>query len=345
LSFIPPGNGGFVHNPPGELADLSRLKIPIRDKRRLTWGYHALYSNIEVMETSRGCTRSCNFCSIRHMYGRSFRTYPISRVLEDLDDIYYKRKCRLAFIADDNLVLDPSRVIELCGQIRCRGYKGLNLVVQADCLSMAKEEKMVDAMAAAGVTSVFLGIENVSPKNLKVAKKGNITQAAAKAVANCHKHGIMIIGGLIQGFPDDDEEAIVRNFDFLNVLGVDAAYTQILTPYPKTAIRRQLMEQGLLTNPRGYKYYSGLWANVKTKHLSAERLQYLFWLHKQKVLGWWEPSALARRNGQLWTGIWRFLVRPVFKYFVDRTLAKKGWNERYRKELERMENMNRFADL
>jgi hypothetical protein len=84
---------------------------------------------------------------------------------------------------------------------------------------------------------------------------------------------------------------------------------------------------------------------VKTKHLSAERLQYLFWLHKQKVLGWWEPSALARRNGQLWTGIWRFLVRPVFKYFVDRTLAKKGWNERYRKELERMENMNRFADL
>jgi radical SAM superfamily enzyme YgiQ (UPF0313 family) len=30
-------NGRFVHNPRGELLDLSRLKSPIRDKRRLSW--------------------------------------------------------------------------------------------------------------------------------------------------------------------------------------------------------------------------------------------------------------------------------------------------------------------
>jgi anaerobic magnesium-protoporphyrin IX monomethyl ester cyclase len=34
--------GRFVHNPKGELLDLSRLKLPIRDKRRLTWGYHIM---------------------------------------------------------------------------------------------------------------------------------------------------------------------------------------------------------------------------------------------------------------------------------------------------------------
>ena len=105
--------GVFIHNPKRDLLDLSRLKPPIRDKRRLTWGYHVMNNKIEVMETSRGCTRSCNFCSIRHMYGRSFRTFPIEHVLANLDDIYYKRKTRWVFVADDNLVLAPDRVITL----------------------------------------------------------------------------------------------------------------------------------------------------------------------------------------------------------------------------------------
>ncbi|MCG8553378.1 MAG: DegV family EDD domain-containing protein, partial [Desulfobacterales bacterium] len=96
----------FITNPMGELQDLSRIKPPIRDKRRLTWGYHVMNMKAEVLETSRGCTRTCNFCSMKHMYGRTFRTYPIERVIADLDDIYYNKKTRLAFIVDDNLVLD-----------------------------------------------------------------------------------------------------------------------------------------------------------------------------------------------------------------------------------------------
>ena len=96
---------GFVHNPKGELLDLSRLKLPIRDKRRLTWGYHIMNRKVEVMETSRGCTRNCNFCSIRHMYGRAFRPFPMERIIADIDDIYYKCKTRMIFVSDDNLVI------------------------------------------------------------------------------------------------------------------------------------------------------------------------------------------------------------------------------------------------
>ncbi|MCA1795715.1 MAG: cobalamin-dependent protein [Desulfobacteraceae bacterium] len=272
----------FIHNPKGDLLDLSRIKLPIRDKRRLTWGYHVVYNKIEVMETSRGCTRSCNFCSIRHMYGKSFRVYPVERVLADLDDIYYKRKTRWAFIADDNLVLAPER---------------------------------------------------------------DITQAAVKAVSNCHRYGIMVIGGLIHGFPDDDDAAIIRNYEFFNALKIDAVYTQILTPYPKTGIRQNLKDEGLITNLYDYRYYNGLWANVKTRHLSSEQLQYLFWYRKQTVMGWWEPSELAGRDGKLWTSIWRLAFRPVLRYFINRNLRKYGWQGRYQKELLRLSSMNRFDDI
>ncbi len=343
LSFK--SNGKFIHNPKGGLLDLSKLKLPIRDKRRLTRGYHIMNMKIEAMETSRGCTRSCNFCSIRHMYGKSFRTFPISRVLADIDYIYYKLKTKWIFITDDNLVLDTDRVMELCDAIIAKKYENLILVVQADCISMSKNEQMVKKMAQAGFKSVFLGIENVSAKNLKVAKKGNIVEASKRAVYLCHKYDIMIIGGLVLGFPDDDENSLIENFEFFNSLNIDAAYCQLLTPYPKTGIRESLMEQGLVTNPFDYKKYNGMWANVKTRHLEANELQYLFWYHKQNVLGWWKPSPLVSRDGKLWTSIWKCSFKPVAKYFLDRKIRKLGWERLYKEDVKHLEKMNLFEDL
>ena len=338
-------NGRFIHNKRGELLDLSRLKPPIRDKRRLTWGYHVMNSKIEVMETSRGCTRTCNYCSMKHMYGRSFRTYPIERVLENLDDIYYNCKTHWVFWVDDNLVLDPARVIELCDAIIARNYKNLNIVVQADCISMSRNEAMVSKMAQAGIKTAFLGIENVSKKNLATAGKGNIVKASRKAVEICHKYDIMVIGGLIFGFPDDEEQDIIENYQFLKSIEADSAICQIITPYPKTGMRQNLIDQGLVTNLEDYKWYNGLWANVKTKHLDSDQLQYLFWYHRQKVLGWWEPSERAKRGGPVYTGIWIYAFRPLLKILIGRKLKKYGWEGRYQHEIERQKAVNVFKDL
>jgi radical SAM superfamily enzyme YgiQ (UPF0313 family) len=338
-------NGVFVHNPRGELLDLSQLKLPIRDKRRLTWGYHIMNNKIEVMETSRGCTRTCGFCSMNHMYGRTFRSFPVDRVLADIDDIYFNRKTRWIFVADDNLVLEPKRVIGICEAISARKYRNLNFVVQADCITMSRNEEMVRKMAQAGFRTVFLGIENVSKKNLKAAGKGDIVEASRKAVANCHKCGIMVVGGMIFGFPDDTEEDIIENYRFLKSIEADTAYCQILTPYPKTAMRQHLIEEGLVTNRNDYMRYNGMWANVRTRHLSAEQLQYLVWYHRQKVMGWWEPSERVRQRGPMWTSIWIYGFKPFLKVYLGRRLKKYGWRGRYEIDMKRLPEVNRFRDL
>jgi len=338
-------NGAFVHNERGGLCDLSRLKLPIRDRRRLTGGYHFVTDKIEVMETSRGCTRDCNFCSMRHMYGRSYRTYPIEHILADLDDIYFNRKTRMVFLADDNLVLNSKRVIALCDAIIARRYRGLKLIAQADCVSIARHEEMVRKMAQAGFNAIFLGVENVSRRNLETLHKGEIAEEAAKAVMICHKYGLDVMGGMIFGLPDDDEAAIRNNYQFLKDLGADTSYCQILTPYPKTQIRDQLLREGLVTNADDYRWYDGLWASVRTRHLEADRLQYLFWYYRQTVMGWWEPSARTREANRLWTAVWIYLVRPVMKFFVERNLRKTGWEVRYQKEMAHRRKMNDFEDL
>jgi radical SAM superfamily enzyme len=39
-------------------------------------------------------------------------------------------------------------------------------------------------------------------------EKADTVKEAKQALENCHRHGIMVIGGLIFGLPDDDKEAI-----------------------------------------------------------------------------------------------------------------------------------------
>lgn len=343
LSFK--NEGRWIHNAPGTLCDLSKLKPPIRDKRRLTSGYHFMFSKIEVLESSRGCTRNCNFCSIYHMYGRSYRTYPIERIIADLDDIYYNKKTRLAFFTDDNMVLNPKWVMEVCDAIIARKYKDLRLVVQADCASMAKHGDMVKKMAEAGFIGVFLGIENASEKNLAAMGKSGAAEKARQAVENCHKNGLMVIGGLIFGLPEDDEEGVRKNYSFLNELEIDATYCQMLSPFYKTPLRDQLISDGLVTNLDHYERYNGYWANVKTKHLESEELQYLFWYHRQVTLGWWNPSQFARSQKQLWVYIWMYLVKPIMKYFSEKRIRREGWEKQYRDYITRLEKMNYFEDL
>jgi radical SAM superfamily enzyme YgiQ (UPF0313 family) len=210
---------------------------------------------------------------------------------------------------------------------------------------MSRNEEMVSKMSQAGIQCVFLGIENASKKNLATAGKGNIVDASRKSVEICHKYDIMVLGGLIFGFPDDDEEDIIENYQFLKSIGADTAYCQILTPYPKTGMRKQLLDEGLVTNPDDYRWYNGMWANVKTKHLESDQLQYLFWYHQQKVLGWWEPSERVRSQGPLWTSIWLYAFRPMAKFFIGRSLKKYGWEGRYQRVIKRQSKVNVFKDL
>ncbi|MGE5243786.1 MAG: B12-binding domain-containing radical SAM protein, partial [Betaproteobacteria bacterium] len=67
----------FTHNAARPVAPLARdvLRLPNRAARALA-GYTLLGRRVDVVETSRGCTYDCSFCSIIEMRGRNFHPYP-----------------------------------------------------------------------------------------------------------------------------------------------------------------------------------------------------------------------------------------------------------------------------
>ena len=90
----------------------SEVRPPNRGARVLT-GYTFLGRQIDVVETSRGCTFDCSFCSIIEMRGRNFHIWPIERVIADIRDAH-ARGARAIFIVDDNITLNVKRFKALC---------------------------------------------------------------------------------------------------------------------------------------------------------------------------------------------------------------------------------------
>ena len=71
----PRGSCAIRRGPSSHLGD-SAVKPPKRSARVLQ-GYTLLGRPVDVVETSRGCTYDCSFCSIIEMRGRNFHTWPI----------------------------------------------------------------------------------------------------------------------------------------------------------------------------------------------------------------------------------------------------------------------------
>lgn len=266
-------NGEFIHNPPGELLDVRQLPLPARNARVLD---HFTYfgRKMDCVETSRGCTMPCTFCSITGMYGTSFRCFAIERVIADLKELQ-RRGTETVLLVDDNITLDATRFRKLAEAIADHGLNGMEYLVQASVAGIVDDPELIPALARANFSMVFLGIEAVQMKNLRLFQKGDIREKTEQAVSRLRTHNIGVMGGFIIGNPDDSREDIREVFRAARRLRIDLPYVQCVTPYPGTRIREELLEAGLVTNQGDLSRYTGFICNVRTRNLTNRQLNRL----------------------------------------------------------------------
>ncbi len=266
-------NGVFIHNPPGELLDVRQLPPPNRDARVLD-NFTYFDRKMDCVETSRGCTMPCTFCSITGMYGSSFRCFGIERVITDLKELQ-RRGTETVLLVDDNITLDAARFRKLAEAIAEHGLNSMEYFVQASVAGIVSDPELIPALARANFSMVFLGIEAVQMKNLRLFQKGDIREKTEEAVSRLRSHNIGVMGGFIIGNPDDSREDIREVFRAARRLRIDLPYVQCVTPYPGTRIREELLEAGLVTNPDDLSRYTGFICNVRTRNLTNRQLNRL----------------------------------------------------------------------
>jgi radical SAM superfamily enzyme YgiQ (UPF0313 family) len=310
LSYRTPD--GLVRNeprPPRRLA-ANAVRLPNRQARALG-GYTLLGRRVDVVETSRGCTFDCSFCSIIEMRGRNFYPYPIDRVLADIADAR-SHGAQAIFLVDDNITLDVARFEKLCQAIIDADLSDSDYIVQAMTSPIAQHgERLAPLMKRAGFRYVFLGIENVldddlgflkaRAKNLRRERGRTLGNASLQAIEHLHRHHMYIVGGLIVGNPDDTRESIEANLQFARRY-VDWPYIQHPTPYPGTPMTGAFRDRGLIVDD-DVSHYDGTTAVVRTEHLKTEEIEFARWRAERWMKLKHFPAALVHspwfvlRNG------------------------------------------------
>src|SRR3954467_4826345 len=276
----------WCENPPRPVHSLdgNEIRLPNRNARVLH-GYTMLGRQVDVIETSRGCTFDCSFCSIIQMRGRNFHTYSFDRVLADIRDAR-EHGARAIFIVDDNITLNVHRFEALCRAIVDAKLNDIEYLVQAMTSAIANHgATLAPLMRDAGFRYVFLGIENIlegdlnflraSAKNTARENGKKTGNATLKAIEYLHRNQMYVVGGLIVGSPGDTRESIEANLEFARKY-VDWPYIQHPTPYPGTPMTKDFQDRGLIINDR-LEEYDGTTAVVRTEHLSADEVEFMRW--------------------------------------------------------------------
>jgi hypothetical protein len=225
------------------LPELQGTPVPFLPKRYLkrTLGLSTTF------DAGRGCPYQCSFCTIINVQGRKSR-YRSADDVEHLVRLNWAAGVHKFFITDDNFARNKEweAIFDRLISLRERDGIPLGLMIQVDTLCH-RIPNFVEKAKQAGVTRVFIGLENINPDNLAAAKKrqNKITEYRKMLLA-WRAQGIMTFAGYILGFPADTAETIRRDIAIIQKeLPLDALEFFCLTPLPGSEDHQVLWNKGI----------------------------------------------------------------------------------------------------
>ncbi len=212
--------------------------------------------NMTSFDAGRGCPFQCSFCTIINVQGRQSRR----RSPDDVEHILrqnWEQGVDRYFITDDNFARNKDWEIIFDRIIRLREEEQMDVrfMIQVDTLCH-KIPRFIEKAKRAGVTRIFIGLENINPENLMAAKKrqNKITEYRKMLLA-WKAAGIWTYAGYILGFPGDTPEAIRQDIEIIKrEMPLDILEFFFLTPLPGSEDHKTLHLKGVTMDPDLNKY-------------------------------------------------------------------------------------------
>lgn len=211
------------------------------------------YTTMSV-QFSRGCPHDCDFCDITQRFGRQMRTKDIDFVMEELNQLYDLGWRHQVMFIDDNFIGKPGEALELIEVItewqKERGYPFEFFTQASVLLAEPAYEKLLMALAPAGFSMVFLGIETPNEKSLVETNKAfNIRKGMSlvERVRRIQQVGkVMILGGFIVGFDSDTKDIFDEQVKFIEEIQLPTPMVTLLNPLPDTRLQERLGKENRL---------------------------------------------------------------------------------------------------
>ena len=228
------------------------------------------------IQTTRGCSLNCTFCSVTQFNGASYRQRPIPEIVEEFKSIPEQR----VLIVDDNLIGRKPEHIERAKRLfraLAEANTGKSWIGQTT-INFADDEELLALAEKAGCSGLFIGFESATPEGQpELGRKSALLSGrnAPASVARMQRHNMIVVGSFIIGL-DSDRPGVGRLIaEAADRYGVDSMNVLFLTPLPGTRLWKELTAEGRIAMhsfPEDWKYYTLNYPVAHYKHLSRDQI-------------------------------------------------------------------------
>jgi radical SAM superfamily enzyme YgiQ (UPF0313 family) len=246
-------NGKAVVTPARALVeDLDQLPYPDRDYEPEV----VLGRTIMPILASRGCARTCSFCSIHTFYraapGRIVRTRKPSEVVREMRMLHDERDIRIFLFQDDDFPLFGTVwrrwANEFVDELHRSGLPE-KVIWKMNCRADAVDRDLFIKMRDAGLYLVYMGLESGSEQGLETLHKQITVAQNLRAVEILKSIGLMFEYGFMLLDPSSTFESVRENLKFLRTILADGCLPVTfcrMLPYDGTPIKDELVRTGRL---------------------------------------------------------------------------------------------------
>lgn len=225
---------------------LNHLLPPARHlrKKKYFYGVSRLFQ-MDLLESSRGCTHFCTFCSPASTYPAYWRTHSPEYVLEEIKRIF-AMGTHFCWLTDDQFGGNLDRLEKICDLII---EAHLPMIFFTFIRPFLGRMDLKIKMAKAGFMMISFGVESSNASQLIRYGKGqpNENNFALKVNQEFREAGIAhISNSYVFGDPMDSKETIAALGIYARSLDANTIEPLYSQPYPGTRYREELKEKGLL---------------------------------------------------------------------------------------------------
>lgn len=262
--------------------DLDQLPYPERNYEPGA----VLGRSIMPILASRGCARTCSFCSIHTFYraapGKIVRTRKPAEVVREMRMLHEERGVRIFLFQDDDFPLFGKTWRRWAGEFVDELHRsGLpeKVIWKMNCRADAVDRELFIRMRDAGLYLVYMGLESGSEQGLETLHKQITVEQNLRAVNLLKSIGLMWEYGFMLLDPSSTFESVRENLNFLRTILADGCLPVTfcrMLPYDGTPIKDELVRTGRLRgdvcnpdydflDPRLSEFYEGLTNVVSLK--------------------------------------------------------------------------------
>ncbi|NUR56643.1 MAG: radical SAM protein, partial [Acidobacteria bacterium] len=240
---------------------------------------------------SRGCPQHCDFCYKDAFFagGRSFYTQRVDEALAEIARL----PGRHLYFLDDHLLGDPRFARALFD-----GMRGMRRLFQgAATVDSILRGDLIERAADAGLRSLFVGFETLTPGNLRRSgKRQNLNRDYAAVTRRLHDLGVMINGSFVFGMDDDGPDVFARTVEWAVAQGITTATFHIQTPYPGTGLHARMERERRITT-RNWDLYDTRHAVYRPAGMSARELEEGYEQAYREFYTWSSIARASRAHG------------------------------------------------